>query len=154
MLICRIRRNACLRRENGGIGGISLLWFWRKRSKRRKEKWSERRNVRKLWRKNTNCILRRRQREKWELTAEGKADIITPVRRGCACVAQLVEQLTRNEQVAGSSPATSSKRPRTPLSAGSFYAVKGWIQFPEGIFQPWWSVWSRWWALVLMGVPR
>ncbi len=27
-----------------------------------------------------------------------------------ACVAQLVEQLTRNEQVAGSSPATSSKR--------------------------------------------
>ena len=26
-----------------------------------------------------------------------------------ACVAQLVEQLTRNEQVAGSSPATSSK---------------------------------------------
>ena len=32
-----------------------------------------------------------------------------------ACVAQLVEQLTRNEQVAGSSPATSSKR--TPLSA-------------------------------------
>ena len=28
-----------------------------------------------------------------------------------ACVAQLVEQLTRNEQVAGSSPATSSKKP-------------------------------------------
>ena len=36
-------------------------------------------------------------------------------RRPYACVAQLVEQLTRNEQVAGSSPATSSKR--TPLSA-------------------------------------
>ena len=34
--------------------------------------------------------------------------------RPYACVAQLVEQLTRNEQVAGSSPATSSKR--TPLS--------------------------------------
>ena len=30
--------------------------------------------------------------------------------RPYACVAQLVEQLTRNEQVAGSSPATSSKR--------------------------------------------
>ena len=27
----------------------------------------------------------------------------------CACVAQLAEQLTRNEQVAGSNPATSSK---------------------------------------------
>ena len=27
-----------------------------------------------------------------------------------ACVAQLVEQFTRNEQAAGSSPATSSKR--------------------------------------------
>ena len=30
-----------------------------------------------------------------------------------ACVAQLVEQLTRNEQVAGSSPATSSKKTRS-----------------------------------------
>ena len=28
----------------------------------------------------------------------------------CACVAQLAEQLTRNEQVAGSNPATSSKK--------------------------------------------
>mgnify|MGYP000755241539 FL=1 len=27
----------------------------------------------------------------------------------CACVAQLAEQLTRNEQVAGSNPATSSR---------------------------------------------
>ena len=29
-----------------------------------------------------------------------------------ACVAQLAEQLTRNEQVAGSNPATSSKKRR------------------------------------------
>ena len=35
-----------------------------------------------------------------------------------ACVAQLVEQLTRNEQVAGSSPATSSRLPAD--HAGSF----------------------------------
>ena len=33
--------------------------------------------------------------------------------RPYACVAQLVEQLTRNEQVAGSSPATSSKKTRS-----------------------------------------
>ena len=31
-----------------------------------------------------------------------------------ACVAQLAEQLTRNEQVAGSNPATSSKKNTTP----------------------------------------
>ena len=40
--------------------------------------------------------------------------LVTSPGRPYACVAQLVEQLTRNEQVAGSSPATSSKR--TPLS--------------------------------------
>ena len=34
-----------------------------------------------------------------------------PCLKSDACVAQLVEQLTRNEQVAGSSPATSSKKP-------------------------------------------
>ena len=33
-----------------------------------------------------------------------------PCLKSDACVAQLVEQLTRNEQVAGSSPATSSKK--------------------------------------------
>ena len=36
-----------------------------------------------------------------------------PCLKSDACVAQLVEQLTRNEQVAGSSPATSSKKTRS-----------------------------------------
>ena len=36
-----------------------------------------------------------------------------------ACVAQLVVQLIRNEQVAGSSPVTSSKKP--PIQGGFLY---------------------------------
>ena len=36
-----------------------------------------------------------------------------------ACVAQLAEQLTRNEQVAGSNPATSSKKKKPPQ--GGFF---------------------------------
>ena len=47
------------------------------------------------------------------------------VRRGAdshrdACVAQLAEQLTRNEQVAGSNPATSSRK-KTPDRAFFFF---------------------------------
>ena len=37
-----------------------------------------------------------------------------------ACVAQLAEQLTRNEQVAGSNPATSSKSDRILLNTVTF----------------------------------
>ena len=37
-----------------------------------------------------------------------------------ACVAQLAEQLTRNEQVAGSNPATSSKKNTTPWVVSFF----------------------------------
>ena len=37
-----------------------------------------------------------------------------------ACVAQLAEQLTRNEQVAGSNPATSSKKNTTPWAVSFF----------------------------------
>ena len=37
-----------------------------------------------------------------------------------ACVAQLAEQLTRNEQVAGSNPATSSKSDRIQKNAVTF----------------------------------
>ena len=54
-------------------------------------------------------------------------NIIVVLRAG---VAQLVEQLIRNQQVAGSSPATSSKK--TPQSdefrsaAFYFYALPGW----------------------------
>ena len=39
-----------------------------------------------------------------------------------ACVAQLAEQLTRNEQVAGSNPATSSKK-NTVLRDGVFFSL-------------------------------
>ena len=47
------------------------------------------------------------------------------VRRGAdshrdACVGQLAEQLTRNEQVAGSNPATSSKSDRILLNTVTF----------------------------------
>ncbi len=38
-----------------------------------------------------------------------------------ACVAQLAEQLTRNEQVAGSNPATSSKKAAFPVGMLLFY---------------------------------
>ena len=40
-----------------------------------------------------------------------------------AGVAQSVEQLIRNQQVAGSSPATSSKAPK-PYGFGAFQTVK------------------------------
>ena len=60
-------------------------------------------------------------RGKRRLTAMGKRVILSsghPV-FDHACVAQLAEQLTRNEQVAGSNPATSSKREKT--AAGRFF---------------------------------
>ena len=40
-----------------------------------------------------------------------------------ACIAQLVVHLTRNEKVAGSSPATSSKKP-APVGAGFFLSLR------------------------------
>ena len=41
-----------------------------------------------------------------------------------ACVAQLAEQLTRNEQVAGSNPATSSKSDRILLNTVTFISFR------------------------------
>ena len=38
-----------------------------------------------------------------------------------ATVAQSVEQLIRNQQVAGSSPASSSKKRTYPMRVGSFF---------------------------------
>ena len=72
-------------------------------------------------------------RKKALLTSKGIYDIIL---RGFnhACVAQLAEQLTRNEQVAGSNPATSSKR--TPsFGMVSFFAC-GSIKYEGGIPSP------------------
>ena len=49
---------------------------------------------------------------KLQLTSAGKVDIITKPYKN-ATVAQSVEQLIRNQQVAGSSPASSSKKDRS-----------------------------------------
>ena len=44
---------------------------------------------------------------------------------GYASLAQLVEQLIRNEQVTGSSPAASSIEIKAPEVFGGFFAVRG-----------------------------
>ena len=71
-----------------------------------------------------------------------------------ACVAQLVEQLTRNEQVAGSSPATSSKSTRFRRNRVLFLCClcRCWASFgrtaPRGSARRCWSsgapVSARW----------
>ena len=48
-------------------------------------------------------------------------------------MAQLVEQLIRNQQVAGSSPASSSKKERHLLAAGVFLF---WVPPPKGRLHP------------------
>ena len=53
------------------------------------------------------------------MTSSQKADIIQKL----ATVAQSVEQLIRNQQVAGSSPASSSKKSRSHMRAGFFILV-------------------------------
>lgn len=61
---------------------------------------------------NTPCIPSGGA-ENWWLTGRAKhgtIQLVTSFGEPCACVAQLAEQLTRNEQVAGSNPATSSKK--------------------------------------------
>ena len=52
------------------------------------------------------------------MTAAAKCGILLSVVN--ACVAQLAEQLTRNEQVAGSNPATSSKK-TAPVGGAAFF---------------------------------
>ena len=50
----------------------------------------------------------------------------------CATVAQLVEQLIRNQQVAGSSPASSSKKRRYVLYLLFLYVSKIWTDLRVG----------------------
>ena len=52
-----------------------------------------------------------------------------------ACVAQLAEQLTRNEQVAGSNPATSSTK-NAILRDGVFFSLVGLFKCERGIPSP------------------
>ena len=55
------------------------------------------------------------------LIGYNKQAVVERVNLMCATVAQSVEQLIRNQQVAGSSPASSSKN--TTLPGGVFYCI-------------------------------